>query len=194
MPALNFWFRPNVTDLCLGAILADLVEHREDLVKHIKIKHPDQKITFTALVRKAEHIDIIGKLEGVVAIQGEFSDVGLIAKHARTADITINAAGSDNVELTEAILAGQKARVVEDKKERAALLHTSGVAVFAGKERDGRDPTKEGTKKGTKEGTKEGTEEGTEKGTEKGTEEGTKEGAEEGTEEVHVWNVRYQHH
>lgn len=114
-----------MTCLCLGAILADLVRNFKDL-------------QITAIVRNKVHIEAVRKLGvNVTVVEGKFGDAELIAKHARTADITINAAGSDDVPLTEAILAGQKARVVEDKKDRAALLHTSGVAVFAGKERDG---------------------------------------------------------
>jgi putative NADH-flavin reductase len=113
-----------VTGLCLGAILADFVKNFKDL-------------QITAIVRNKNHIKAVSKL-GVNVVEGEFSNAELVAKHARTADITINAAGSDDVPLTEAILAGQMARVEEDGKARAALLHTSGVAVFAGEERDGR--------------------------------------------------------
>ena len=131
---------PNVTDLCLGAILDDLVKYRAELVERFH-----KEIKFAALVRNTNHVEVIRQLEGVHVVipdEATLSEPELLAKfiadHARTADITINAADSDNVELTEAILEGQKARVVEDKKERAALLHTSGVAVFAGEERDGR--------------------------------------------------------
>jgi len=117
-----------VTDLYLGAILVELVEHFKE----------DFKIT--ALVRNKVHEEAVRGL-GVEVVLGSFGDTKLIAKHARTADITVNAAGSDDIVLTEAILEGQKARVVEDKKNPAVLVHTSGVAVFAGKETVGRhDP------------------------------------------------------
>ncbi|KAF8261164.1 hypothetical protein EI94DRAFT_824157 [Lactarius quietus] len=120
-----------------GAILAVLVKHFKDL-------------QITALVRKKkkeqnkeDRVDAVRKLVAEV-VEVDPTDkrlTELVSKHARAADITINAAGSDDIALTNAILAGQKARVVEDKKEPAALLHTSGVAVFAGKERNGRhDP------------------------------------------------------
>ena len=111
----------------LGAILVELVKHFKDL-------------KITALVRNKDHEEAVRKL-GVEVVLGSFDEIDLIAKHARTADITVNVAGSDDIMLTKVILAGQKARVVEDKKNPAALVHTSGVAVFAGEERDGRhDP------------------------------------------------------
>ena len=45
------------------------------------------------------------------------------------------------MELANAILAGQKARVVKDKKAPAMLLHTSGVAVFIDDGKEGKhDP------------------------------------------------------
>jgi nucleoside-diphosphate-sugar epimerase len=89
--------------------------------------HPDLEVT--ALVRNPAHIDAVRGL-GVVVVEGKFSDVDLITKHARAADITINAASSDDVVLNNAILSGHKARVEEDKKAPAILFHTSGVAVF----------------------------------------------------------------
>ena len=127
-------------DLCLGAILADIVKHFKDDVQ------------ITALLRTKVHVEAVRKLGVRVEIvekegEGEGKDeddkrkaklITSITKHARTADITINAAGSDDIDMTNAILAGQKARFVEDKKSPAALLHTSGVAVFAGKGRVGR--------------------------------------------------------
>ena len=119
--------------LYLGAILAELVKHFGDNVE------------ITALVRKQVHVDAVRKLGVRVEVvegegkgegkgedeSGETKLIACITKHARMADITVNAAGSDNIDMTNAILAGQKARVVEDKKDPAALLHTSGVAVFA---------------------------------------------------------------
>ncbi len=117
-----------MTDLYLGAILVDFVKHFSGL-------------NITALVRSDAHLDAVRR-PGVEVVQGTFSDTDLISKHARTADITINAADSDDIGLTTAILAGQKARVVEDKKNPAVLFHTSGVAVFADSSRDGRhDPS-----------------------------------------------------
>ncbi|KAH8999827.1 NAD-binding protein [Lactarius hatsudake] len=97
-------------------------------------------VEITALVRSNAHLDAVRRPR-VEVVQGTFGDTDLITSHARAADITVNTADSDDVGLTTAILAGQKARVVEDKKNPAVLLHTSGVAVFADASRDGRhDP------------------------------------------------------
>jgi hypothetical protein len=94
-----------------------------DLLKN----YPDLQVT--ALVRNPANVEAVSAL-GVKVVQGTFSDADLITSHTRAADITINAADSDDVALTTAILAGHKARVVEDAKPPAILLHTSGVAVF----------------------------------------------------------------
>lgn len=111
----------------LGAVLVDL----------LKI-YPDLKVT--ALVRNPAHADAIRGL-GVEVVQGTFSDTDLITSHARAADITVNAADADDVALFAAILAGHKARVVEDKQPPAVLLHTSGVAVFLDDGKEGKhDP------------------------------------------------------
>ncbi|KAI0298776.1 hypothetical protein B0F90DRAFT_1730957 [Multifurca ochricompacta] len=99
-----------------GAVLVDLIK-----------AFPNLEIT--AIVRNPDHFEAIRGL-GVQVVQGAFSDVDLITSRAREADITVNAGDSDDVGLNTAILAGQKARVVEDNKPPAVLLHTSGVAVF----------------------------------------------------------------
>ncbi|KAI0249453.1 hypothetical protein BJV78DRAFT_1227496 [Lactifluus subvellereus] len=100
-----------------GAVLVDLLK-----------SYPDLEVT--ALVRNPTHAETVRAL-GVNVVQGSFSDTDLITSHTRTADITINTGDSDDVALNAAILAGQKARVVEDGMSPAVLLHTSGVAVFA---------------------------------------------------------------
>lgn len=100
--------------------------------------HPNLKVT--ALVRNPAQVDAVSGL-GVVVVEGKFSDLDLITKHARAADITINTASSDDLELTNAILAGHKARFEEDKKAPAILFHTSGVAVFMDDGKEGKhDP------------------------------------------------------
>jgi len=99
--------------------------------------YPDLKVT--ALVRNPAHFDAVRRL-GVEVVEGDFTDVDLITSHARKADITINSASSDDVTLTNSILAGQKARVVEDKKAPAILLHTSGVGVFLDGKEGKHDP------------------------------------------------------
>ena len=122
---------PNLTTmhLRLGAVLADLVQ-----------AYPDIKVT--ALVRNLAHSAALKANNKVVdVVEGSFSDIALITSKARDADITFNTGDSDGVELTKAILAGQKLRVTEDLKSPAALLHISGVAVFADGTTDGKhDP------------------------------------------------------
>jgi hypothetical protein len=103
--------------LSSGAVLTNLVK-----------TYPNLKIT--ALVRNTSHVEAVRKL-GVDVVNGSFSDTNLISERARAADITINTADSDDVALTSAILAGQRARVVDDGKPPPVLLHTSGVAVFS---------------------------------------------------------------
>ena len=110
-------------------MLADLVQ-----------AYPDIKVT--ALIRNLAHTPALKANNKVVdVLEGSFSDIALITSKARDADITFNTGDSDDVELTKAILAGQKLRVTEDLKSPAALLHISGVAVFADGTTDGKhDP------------------------------------------------------
>jgi putative NAD(P)-binding protein len=118
----------NLLPLSLGTVLAELVK-----------THPELKIT--ALVRNTSHIEAVRNL-GVKVVQGNFSDTDLISSHVRAADISVNSADSDSTVLNEAILAGQKARVVDDGKPPAVLLHTSGVGVFLDGGTEGKhDPT-----------------------------------------------------
>jgi hypothetical protein len=105
-------------------VLADLVGAFPDL-------------DVTALVRNPQHFNALKSL-GVKVIPGSFSDTDIITSNARAADITLTIGDSDDIALTEAILVGQRARVAEDHKPPAALLHTSGVAVFADPARDGK--------------------------------------------------------
>jgi len=106
-----------------------------DLVK----TYPDLKIT--ALVRNPLHVKPVRDL-GVGVVEGSFSDTDLITSQARAAEITINSADSDNTAVNEAILAGQKARVVEDGKPPPILFHTSGVAVFSDGGKEGKHDAK----------------------------------------------------
>jgi len=115
------------TSLPLGAVLNDLVQ-----------AYP-LDVRITALVRNPAHSDAIKSLNVVDVVEGSFNDTALITSMARDADITINMGDSDDVELTKAILAGQRLRVTEDLKSPAVLLHTSGVAVFADGTTDGKN-------------------------------------------------------
>jgi len=104
-----------------------------DLVK----AYPDIKVI--ALIRNTAHSAALKANNKVVdVVEGSFSDIALITSKAREADITVNAGDSDDVQLTKAILAGQKLRVTEDSKSPAALVHVSGVAVFADGTTDGK--------------------------------------------------------
>jgi hypothetical protein len=103
------------TSLSLGAVLADLVQ-----------AYPDIRVN--ALVRNTTHSAALKANSNVVdVVEGSFSDIALITAKARDADITFNTGDSDDVGLTKAIL--------------AALVHLSGVAVFADGTTDGKhDP------------------------------------------------------
>lgn len=117
------------TSLSLGAVLADLVQ-----------AYPDIRVN--ALVRNTTHSAALKANSNVVdVVEGSFSDIALITAKARDADITFNTGDSDDVGLTKAILAGQRLRVTVDSKPPAALVHISGVAVFADGTTDGKhDP------------------------------------------------------
>jgi hypothetical protein len=117
------------TSLPLGAVLADLVQ-----------AYPDIRVT--ALIRNPAHSAALKANNKVVdVVEGTFSDLALITSQARNADITFNTGDSDDVELTKAILAGQRLRATVDSKSPAALVHISGVAVFADGTTDGKhDP------------------------------------------------------
>ncbi|KAH8980019.1 hypothetical protein EDB92DRAFT_1954368 [Lactarius akahatsu] len=67
-----------------------------------------------------------------VTALGSFTDahgLELVERHARAADVVVNAACSDDLALHSAILAGQRKRVEVDGKPRGALVHTSGGAM-----------------------------------------------------------------
>jgi hypothetical protein len=106
----------SLTSLQLGSVL--VAQHRAQ---------PDLQVT--ALARHPAHVDAVSHL-GVEAVQGTFNNTNFTTLRAHESDITIDTASSDDVELTNTILAGQKAHVVEDKKVPAIILHTSGVAVL----------------------------------------------------------------
>ena len=99
----------------LGAILVELVKHFKDL-------------KITALVRNKDHEEAVRKL-GVEVVPDRTH-----CQASRTADLTVNAAISDEITPT---LAGQKARVVEDEKKPAVWFPTSGGGRVRGK-REGR--------------------------------------------------------
>ncbi|TDL19366.1 NAD(P)-binding protein [Rickenella mellea] len=98
-----------------GAILVEL-----------KKVYPDANIN--ALVRSPSHNDAI-RAAGAQPIQGSFDNLDIIEEQASKADLVINAADSDTVELMNAILRGLKKRK-ESGAGTPSYVHTSGAAVF----------------------------------------------------------------
>ena len=104
--------------------------HLGSVLIALRMAHPNLKIT--AVVRNPAHVDTFHRL-GVEVVQGSFSNANLLTSRARESDITINTVSSDSCL--------EKARVVEDKKTPAILLHTSGVAIFMDDGKEGKhDP------------------------------------------------------
>ncbi|KAI9437202.1 hypothetical protein H4582DRAFT_1958547 [Lactarius indigo] len=103
-----------------GAVLSALVK-----------VHPT--LSVTALVRRSEAIERVTALgPHMRVVEGSFTDahgLELVERHARAADVVVNAACSDNLALLSAILAGQRKRVEVDARPRGALVHTSGGAI-----------------------------------------------------------------
>ncbi|KAH9167711.1 hypothetical protein EDB89DRAFT_1996444 [Lactarius sanguifluus] len=103
-----------------GAVLSALVK-----------VHPT--LSVTALVRRPEAVERVSALgPHVRVIEGSFTDargLELVERHARAADVVVNAACSDDLALHSAILAGQRKRVEADGRPRGALVHTSGGAI-----------------------------------------------------------------
>ncbi|THH01272.1 hypothetical protein EW145_g6947 [Phellinidium pouzarii] len=104
------------------------------LLVSLKKAHPD--LVYTALVRSESDFSAISAA-GATPVHGSFNDLDLIAEHCALADIVVNAADSDNVQLSDAILRGLKRRKDEGRGV-AVLIHTSGGAIFNDKGKDGR--------------------------------------------------------
>ena len=77
--------------------------------------------------RSRQGISFTG-LPKVEAVKGTFADLDLITKLASEADVVINTADSDSLELINALLRGLQQR--HDKERVATLIHTSGAGVF----------------------------------------------------------------
>ena len=86
--------------------------------------------TFKAIVRSDAAVDAL-KSSGlpVEAIKGSHTDVDLVTKHVKEADVVVTCADSDNKDFVTALLAGLKAHFDEGKGV-AKLLHTSGSAIY----------------------------------------------------------------
>ncbi|KLO07940.1 NAD(P)-binding protein [Schizopora paradoxa] len=97
--------------------------------------------TFKAIVRSDSAIDAL-KSSGIPVepIKGSHTDVELVTKHVKEADVVVTCADSDNKEFVGALLTGLKAHFDEGKGV-AKLLHTSGVAIYGDGRFDGKtDP------------------------------------------------------
>ncbi|KAJ3733199.1 NAD-binding protein [Lentinula guzmanii] len=99
----------------------------------LRERFPGLKIT--ALVRSETHFDAI-RATGITPIHGSFENQALITEHSARADVVLNAADSDDLNLTLSILRGMKQRY-ESGKPKGILIHTSGVAVFLDSETTG---------------------------------------------------------
>jgi len=96
------------------------------LLVALKKEHPDLQIT--ALVRSESDFDAIRKA-GAIPIQGTFQDLDKIADLSANADVIINTGDNDDVEFTNAILRGLKARG-DAGKPVGVLIHTSGGMIY----------------------------------------------------------------
>ncbi|TDL19371.1 NAD-binding protein [Rickenella mellea] len=98
-----------------GSILVDL-----------KKTHPEANIM--ALVRSAAHNDAV-RAAGAEPVQGTFSDLDIIEEQASKADIVLNAAQPDDLQLANAILKGLKKRK-KSGQGVPSYIHTSGTMIF----------------------------------------------------------------
>ncbi|TDL19368.1 NAD(P)-binding protein [Rickenella mellea] len=96
------------------------------ILVELKNVYPDASIK--ALVRSPSHNDAI-RAAGAHPIQGSFDNLDVIEEHASKADLVINAADSDTIDLMNAIMRGLKKRK-ESGAGTPSYVHTSGSAVF----------------------------------------------------------------
>ena len=87
-------------------------------------------------MRNPEHFSAV-QAAGATPILGTFSNHDIIAKHVSEADITLNCANADAVDLNEAVLDGMKKRRTQGKTV-GVLVHISGTAVFCDWRKEGK--------------------------------------------------------
>ncbi|THH01273.1 hypothetical protein EW145_g6946 [Phellinidium pouzarii] len=104
------------------------------LLVSLKKTHPD--LVYKALVRSESDIIPVGAA-GATPVHRSFTDHNLIAEHCAHADIVVNAADSDDIQLTNAVLRGLKRRK-EEGRGIAVLIHTSGDAIFNDNGKEGK--------------------------------------------------------
>ena len=88
------------------------------------------QLSVTALVRKQKDIEAIRATGVARVIVGSHDDLEQIQNLAAQADIVVNAADSDDLPLTKAILEGLKARS-KTVTLKPILIHTSGSGVVS---------------------------------------------------------------
>ncbi|KAG8768089.1 hypothetical protein FRC16_007161 [Serendipita sp. 398] len=92
---------------------------------------------FVALVRNEQSIQAVEAI-GVKVVQGSHTDLEFISEQASKADIVLNAADADDLDLTKAILAGLKNTTIG---KTPILIHTSGTGLAMGAPTGNFDPT-----------------------------------------------------
>ncbi|KAG9123930.1 hypothetical protein FRC07_013471 [Ceratobasidium sp. 392] len=92
----------------------------------IRKAYPD--VPVAALVRNPSNNAAI-EAQGARVVQGSHSDYDLIQKEASKADLIINCADADDLELTKALLKGIKQRKETSGAKLPILVHTSGTSV-----------------------------------------------------------------
>ncbi|TDL19365.1 NAD(P)-binding protein, partial [Rickenella mellea] len=96
------------------------------ILVELKNVYPDA--TINALIRSPSHNDAI-RAAGAHPVQGSFGDLDVIEEQASKADLVINAADSDTIDLMNAIMRGLKRRK-ESGAGTPSFIHTSGGGVF----------------------------------------------------------------
>ncbi|CAE6455195.1 unnamed protein product [Rhizoctonia solani] len=83
--------------------------------------------TISVLVRNPQSAEAVRSISPnrIKIVLGSHSDVSIIEAEAETADLTINAADCDDLNLTKSIISG-----LEKKSQKGILIHTSGTALL----------------------------------------------------------------
>ncbi|KAF8493612.1 hypothetical protein JB92DRAFT_3084922 [Gautieria morchelliformis] len=107
---------------------AQSVERTGSVLTGILAAHP--QFSVTALVRNQKDIEAVRAIGVARVVNGSHEDLDTIQSLAAQADIVVNAADADDMPLTNAILAGLKARS-KSVSFKPILIHTSGSGVIS---------------------------------------------------------------
>ncbi|EJU04341.1 NADP-binding protein [Dacryopinax primogenitus] len=99
-------------------------------VLHALLTNFPGKFKFTALVRNEKDFPALERL-GVKCIKGSFETLDIIEHASAEADIVVNAANADALEIAQAVVKGMESRARAGKGPKPVLLHTSGTGVVA---------------------------------------------------------------